>query len=231
MPQDLTTSLLAEILEQRNLQKLIGLKENLWFEAKSKTPYDLSTAIGRYEVAKDVSSFANSEGGYLIIGLRTDRLIEENTDKVVSLDWLKKEEFPISQYRGIIDEYIHPRMENIALKWIGGTNNSELGVGCIYIPPQAENKKHFLIKNVTEGGELLQGIVFGLSRRVKSSNVPFDITEVHRAIQQGKSPVPERLTAMENKMDTVIDTLRKLSQPSQVFPDKILEERIKTIIS
>jgi len=72
MAQDKTT-LISNILDEGNLSKLIGLKEDLWFEIKGKNPYDFNSPDDRYELAKDVTALANAEGGYLIIGLEHDR--------------------------------------------------------------------------------------------------------------------------------------------------------------
>ena len=45
-----------------DLAALQGLKEDQWFDAKRPPGYDLTTPESRFELAKDVSSFANAEG-------------------------------------------------------------------------------------------------------------------------------------------------------------------------
>jgi hypothetical protein len=47
--------------------------EGTWLEGKSK-PYLLSEEPQKWELAKDVASFANAEaGGLIVIGVRTER--------------------------------------------------------------------------------------------------------------------------------------------------------------
>jgi hypothetical protein len=56
----------ARIIASGALGELVGLEEAVDFEAKSEL-YDLDTPGGRYELAKDVSAFANASGGCLVI--------------------------------------------------------------------------------------------------------------------------------------------------------------------
>ena len=98
----MTLESIKGILESRRFPELIGLHEDLWFEAKGNDPYDFATAGGRYELAKDVSAFANAEGGFLIIGLVTERLTETRTEKVTSFDLCGRDQFDVGQYQGII---------------------------------------------------------------------------------------------------------------------------------
>ncbi|MFZ2961291.1 MAG: RNA-binding domain-containing protein [Candidatus Ozemobacteraceae bacterium] len=75
--------------EDGDFAKFIGLKENLWFEAKGSAAYDFTKLHDILEFAKDVSAFANAEGGILIIGLRTEKQTDEQVDVVTTLDLLE----------------------------------------------------------------------------------------------------------------------------------------------
>ena len=88
---------IQEILSSRAFDRFKGLREDSYFEAKGKAPYDLDSAEGRYELAKDVTAFANNEGGHLVIGLQHRRLPNENTDEVQDLDLLPRAAFPDAQ--------------------------------------------------------------------------------------------------------------------------------------
>ena len=80
-----TREVIKKIIETKELDQLIGLREGLYFDAKEKNGYNLDTSNGRYELAKDVSSFANAAGGLLMIGLNTEPLIGQKTEKVRAL--------------------------------------------------------------------------------------------------------------------------------------------------
>ena len=75
---------LADLLKQSRFADLIGMKEDHFFDAKSGAAYDLTKEQGRYELAKDVSSFANENGGFVIVGLTTEILSTEKAEQVKS---------------------------------------------------------------------------------------------------------------------------------------------------
>src|SRR5580658_3470968 len=59
-----------EVLEKLaagDFQSLIGITESAWIDAK-EMPYILDTPKKKMELAKDVSAFANSGGGIIVIG-------------------------------------------------------------------------------------------------------------------------------------------------------------------
>jgi len=75
----MTFEAIKVILDTRQFDQLIGREEDAWFEAKQRSPYDLTPPTGRYELAKDVSAFANADGGLLVVGLTTTRVAETRT--------------------------------------------------------------------------------------------------------------------------------------------------------
>src|SRR5262245_1703642 len=85
-----TIETVAAILAERNLAALQGLREDQWFDAKRAPAYDLMTSAGRFELAKDVSSFANAEGGHIVIGLTTAVVPDEQTEQVNGLELLPR---------------------------------------------------------------------------------------------------------------------------------------------
>jgi len=234
MPEE-TTERVKQILEQRDFSQFIGLEEDQWFEAKGKSPYDLDTARDRYELAKDVSSFANAEGGFIIIGLEMEQLTDKMTEKAASTDLFCEEEFPIEKYNGIIKEHVYPRIKDLSVKWLEDSNHASLGIGCIEIPPQDQNNKLFLIKNVVEDSNILKQIVFGIAQRAHSSNNPLTIHQLHQKIKYGMSTESEKLTRIEDKVDLVLEASHE-SQRRALYeeinaPITKLENRIKRILS
>lgn len=225
-----TKSILSEIIQSKDFSRFIGLKENLWFEAKGKDPYNLDSPIDRYELAKDVSAFANTQGGYIIIGLKQERIEEEMTEKIIDLDLIEEKNFLIDRYVGIINEYIYPLIKGLEIKWAESNKNPGFGIGYILVPSQDENKKYFLVKNVFEENQMMSRIVFGLVQRIDSSNTSLTIGQLHQKLQQGKSPMAERITRIENKIDVMKESLFRPSVSSPASPESIekkIEERIK----
>lgn len=219
---------ILEIIDKKDFLKFIDMKENQYFEAKNGNPYDFGDPNDRYELAKDVSSFANMEGGYLIIGLKTKRLDSEKTDIVTSLDLIKKVDFEEGKFSGVIKEYIYPQIDGLEIKWVGDKGNPGQGIVYIFIPKQNNDKKLFLIKNIIEEGKKLKEIVFGIARRDISSNQPLTIYQLYEKIKYGMSTNSVKLRRIEEKIDVVIKSTAEKEEKAQ---DKLLEKRISNIIN
>jgi len=87
------------ILGSYQFDSLIGLEEDTWLEAKGRNPYDFTTPAGRFELAKDVSAFANADGGILIVGLATILLPAAKTEQITAHDLARNKNFPLSSIR------------------------------------------------------------------------------------------------------------------------------------
>lgn len=174
---------------------------------------------GRYELAKDVSAFANAEGGHIVIGLThkekekedtivrlTHRLPEhEITEEISGLELISEAEFDIHKYKGLIKHYIFPQIDNIEITWQKSAEEKGKGIGHIFIPPQEETKKYFLItRGIVIEGEKLKDNVVGLAIRDGSSNEPISGSEIYKIMLNGKSETAQRLGRIENML-AVID--------------------------
>lgn len=214
------------ILQNRDLSKFKGRKEDLWFEAKESRQYDFSSPQGKYELAKDVSAFANSDGGYLVIGLKTRHLQQERTDEVEELDLIQQDDFDINYYKDIIRKHIS-RLPVYEIFWVEDISQRGRGVGYIYVPPQDSNQKYFLISGIVEDNEKLSGILYGIVQRAGSDNIPFEKERLHNLMQNGKSEASERLGRIEQLIIGFIERVDRGKEPST--EDEILKARITDI--
>lgn len=222
---------IKSILDSGEFDQLIGLKEDLVFEAKGPAPYDLDDPVGRFELAKDVTAFANSSGGYILVGLEHEPLPAEHTDQVKRLQLVKESEFKVSQIVGVLKEYTYPRIHGIVqVTWVASKDDTQLGLGVIYIPNQADVKKPFLIAKVAQEGQAQKEIIIGIARRVGGDNVPLKPVEIYDAIRQGRDPVVERAQRIEEKLDALLK--RPVAGGPQVAADEgaILEARIRDML-
>lgn len=192
------------ILDHHAYPSLIGLREDGWLEAKGGTPYDLDAPEGRYELAKDVAAFANGTGGIVIVGLRTTRNANTQTDEITAYDLCAQATFNATQYASLIAEYIHPAIEGLAVYWVPVNPEGTNGLGIIEVPPQNPDRQYFLIANAVDGGSRIRQFVFGVVRRNESSNDPFTIAQLYGYIRKGKGSLAQRLTSIEDKLDAVL---------------------------
>lgn len=219
---------IRNILITAKFDEFLGMKEDLWFDAKGRPGYDLATPNGRIELAKDISALANSEGGHLIIGLVTEPVAGEQTDQVVALDLLKPEEFDSSRYQGIIRDSVYPEISGLTAAWIESGSAVGQGVGVLFVPQQQEAKKYFLMKRVIEDGVPLKQIVFGIARRVCATTDSLPIAQLYEATQKGRSPAAERMSRLEDKVDSI---LRAVTEPEPKPAADTVDERIKRLLS
>ena len=197
-----TIETIADLLAARNLAGFVGLKEDQWFDAKSPPGYDLATAVGRFQLAKDVSSFANAEGGYIVVGLTTADVPDEQTEQVNGLELLSEAAFNVGAIQGVLNEYLHPRLQGVTVAWVGEIAAAEQGVGVILIPALDHDRRFVLMKQIIDADTPLPQIVFGIAVRHGSNSIPLTVEQLHRICQEGRSSVPERLARIEAKLDS-----------------------------
>jgi predicted HTH transcriptional regulator len=68
----LTLERLESIIQSGDFINLLGESESGIFDCKSEI-YTLTDELSKYELAKDVSSFANANGGYILVGVKTTK--------------------------------------------------------------------------------------------------------------------------------------------------------------
>ncbi|MGB6875600.1 MAG: ATP-binding protein [Candidatus Acidiferrales bacterium] len=220
---------IKRILDNRQFVALIGRDEDTWLEAKGRNPYDFATPAGRYELAKDVTAFANAEGGILLIGLTTAPAAETKTDRITAHDLCPQAEFDVAQYSGIIKEHVYPALRDLKIYWLPVNDEATHGLGVIEVPPQSQNQKYFLMAKVVDSGVELKQIVFGIAKRNDSSNDPFTIAELYKYTQNGKHSVPQTIARVEAKLDAFIEARTRPAAPTKT-PGEVYDERTARIL-
>lgn len=223
------TALIKSILESGEFDSFIGLLEDLHFEAKNSTPYDLDTEKDRYELAKDASSLANSEGGYLVIGLHDEPLRDQRTGRVRALDLFEESALSVARLLGVIKEYVYPPIKNLEIRWIPTAVDNSRGLCYICVPQQAEGKKPFIIVRVFEDSERQKGIVIGITRRVGADNTPMTPHDIYNLVRRGHDPQGQQLTRIEEKLNALGESLAS-SRGVSVDQDAVIRKRISDIM-
>ena len=193
-----------EVLGRGALSEFIGWPEGPHFEAKSE-PYDLDSSLGRYELAKDISAFANTGGGCLVIGLATVKDKGREIDVIGSLSLIAPDAVEENRYVGVLGEYVYPKIAGLDVRFFPHAKEGN-GVVCIFVPPQNPNSRPFLICKVVDSGGLLKQIVAGYVERHEEHNRPLSLQELHRRFNSGSSSTAERLGRIEDKLDMLLDS-------------------------
>ncbi|HLZ13130.1 MAG TPA: RNA-binding domain-containing protein [Candidatus Acidoferrum sp.] len=226
----MTFALVKAKVEARDPNSFVGSFEGLLLDAKL-IPYNLDEPDQRYELAKDVSAFANADGGFILLGFDEDREDPTRSRPVVkSVNPFPAERLPIGNYYGMLKHYIHPEIEGLVIHWLPDSTNPLNGVGIIEVPPQLQERKYFLISNVVENGEEIGQIVFGLVQRVDDNNQPMTRTDLYNLMQHGKHEVPTLLRQMDGKIDALLRHETSQATGSQSAKTRI-QERLNRVES
>src|SRR3989344_1889859 len=192
-------SKLLDIISRADFGVLVGQIENDWFDCKGQ-PYQIDSDEGKRELAKDVSSFANTEGGFIFIGVRTKRSPLHSGDEVEELRPFTQTLVNTVQYRDVIRSWIHPEIEDVDVQWIEIESGSDRGIIIITIPPQKSTIKPFLITRTLDGTGRKVEIVFGYIQRRGDTNQPLAVEGLQKILHSGlhyEEQLKERLDGME----------------------------------
>lgn len=203
-----TLAKIVGIIRSGDLQNFIGIREDEFFDAKSEL-YKLEDEKGRIELAKDVSSFANSGGGYIVLGLKTKDLEDIRAEEVNELNLILADDFKAEQYGCIIEQYVYPKIAGLTVDYIADKKNSDRGLAYICIPPQNDSRKFFLMIKLSDD-KTLPKIMFGIAQRNGTSSEPLDYKQLYKKMQNGVSTTAQHLTSIKESLSVVMGQLEHL---------------------
>ena len=142
---------IVKLIDEARFSELIGEPESNFLDAKSQ-PYQFESGNdAKREFAKDVSAFANSRGGFILVGLATERSSVRATEQISELRAIPQGIFDPDQHLKILSEWLYPIPKNVSVRWVPCGTDVGKGVGVIFIPNQDESLKPVLItKTLTD---------------------------------------------------------------------------------
>jgi hypothetical protein len=151
----LTLQRAVELVRAGFARTLIERPEGPWLEAK-RTPYVLKDKAKKWELAKDVTSFANADdGGLIVIGAHTEP--RNGSDVIVTVKDIPLDLVDAETYRKTIRDKIRPHIEGLEVRAV--EHEAGRGVAFIHIPPQPDDLKPFVVKGVARRGKVLTTFV------------------------------------------------------------------------
>jgi len=225
---EFTIKELEKIISSGDFNPMIGKIENDFFDCKSQI-YDLKNEYSKRELAKDVSSFANLNGGYILVGLKTEDSKTHFGEEIKEINFIDKALVDTGQYNNVINDWIYPKIDGVEVKWIT-TGESVKGVLIIKIPPQKESQKPFLIKKIIEEKKDSE-IIFGYSKRKQDKSESLKIEDIHRAIRDGllyDKNIENRFNNLESVMQPLLKKRHEEEQNNK--NEYIINERVNKIL-
>ena len=187
------------IVSKTDLEKLINnkIEENLELEYKSAD--SIGKSIGKKkEISKDVSAFANSNGGVLIYGIKEfdekdKRHLPQKIDPIdrttYSKEWLEQ----------VINSNISPRINGIKITSISLNNTNEVAY----------------VVNIPKSNTAHQASDLRYYKRFNFENVPIYDYEIRDIMNRKKHPIIDLIFKIEKETCEVesplIDTLSFLN--------------------
>jgi Putative DNA-binding domain len=175
-----------EALESGEFEQFVGAEEGLEIEFKGE-PYRVDARDSqKFELAKDVSAFANAGGGVIIIGAQTEREDQVAVDVVTQLRLLEQGLVDEQQYEAIAADMIYPRLRELQVRFYPSAADRQRGLVAIDVPRQEEIDKYFLIQRpMEEGVDRTPGWLVGLAVRGIGRVEERRIGEIHALINRG----------------------------------------------
>lgn len=219
---------LKEIIDARNFSLLVGEVENAYFDCKGE-PYAIDKETGKMELAKDVSAFANTTGGFILIGIKTEKSDLHWGDEIKELRPFKQDLVDTTQYENVISSWVFPTLENATVEWVKTEEGK--GIVVITIPEQSNNAKPFLNYNAIDGKKRKETF-FGFTQRRSDTNQPAIITDLQKALRSGfhyENQLSTQLESIELLLKQFLDQ-NKVRTTSGAVNKKITELRAESLI-
>lgn len=227
MPLDINK--LEQIIALRQFDALIGEFENEWFDCKAQ-PYHLKDSKSSRELAKDVSSFANTKGGYILLGVQTQINETHLGDEITEIKPFDARLVNRDQYFKLIKEWVYPEVGGIAIDWLPASDEGK-GIVLIKIPPQPEENKPFLIKNVLDEEKQVE-IMFGYAQRRRDNSEPYTVRDLQTALRFGLNydrNVSKRFDDLEEQVRQIIERSKSSVSEENIY--ETIDQRINATLS
>ena len=140
---NLTPGQIVDALARNDANRIIGTDESEQVDFK-RAPYLLTENHQKWELAKDVAAFANKRGGVIVVGVESERQLNEIIESAIAIRPVRKAIVDLPQHRSVIDAWIYPRPEGVDLRWYPPEADQESGLFLIEVPPQRDSIMPFI---------------------------------------------------------------------------------------
>jgi hypothetical protein len=221
---------LAQIVANRDFHRLLGEIEGQFFDAK-RQPYQFDAGMdAKREFAKDVAAFANAGGGYILVGVATEPATLRIGDEVSELRPIERMLFDSDRHRKLLEDWLYPQPKDVTVDWVQYGKDTSKGIGFIFVPPQSERSKPFLITRTLGDKKSTEVLIGYAERRVDRTEVR-NIVEIHQALRTGLNLERELLGKIGNielKMERYFSA--KIEVETMEERDQVLKQRIGRLI-
>ena len=212
--------LIEEIINSGKADKLMHLEETAWLEFHhnyATTAPDPAGSIAKYELAKDCSAIANSGGGYIFTGVKTENINNRMTDYVCEVRGVQEDSFDLQSWRDSLSTMLIPRFTLTDIK--NGLLDTDDGKKVLYlkIPDAKANGLYpIILRNdqwQPDEQHRIKGEAIGLYERYGAGNNILSAEKTQSYIAQGienengDNSFVQELKRLETKIDSLINVV------------------------
>lgn len=188
---------LASIVADAKFEELVAEVEGQFFDVKSQ-PYKFSEGLdAKREFAKDVAAFGNAQGGYILVGFTTKTSITSYGEEIADVHPVPADLFNIDQHIKLLQEWLYPQPVGVQINFVPFGPDSTKGILVVFIPPQNERSKPFLLTKTLTDKKSTDVIIAYVERRLDFTDAR-SVVELHHALRIGLNLERELLGRMDN---------------------------------
>ncbi len=227
MSKTLSIEEVERILTSGNFESLKGAIEDEKLECKSE-PYLLENDHHKLELAKDVSALANSGGGVVLIGAKTEKDPSHLGDEIKEIRPFAQSLIDTERYQNIVTDWIFPTLDNLVVKWWPLASDTGKGIVSILVREQPTSRSPFLITKSVDAKGRLNHILFGFAERRRATASPKSVEELHTLLRDGGiyHTINPKLDAIQEALGR-INLKQTIPRPS---PNDLLKARLDEVI-
>lgn len=218
--KNLSLEEINKILVSNDVEKFIKVEETAYFECRENSyltflANKFDAERNKLNLVKDVTSIANSGGGYICIGLVTLLKTNEKTEYVKEIKSAPSEHIKMQDWEDILASYTIPKFKREWLEYgYSGKDKKIFWIKIADIRQSAEFPILVSLSKKYEEGLSTTREVFGFYQRDRSVNVSYSPEKIHSFIQNGlkdrdKDSQNRYLKSMLEAIDTKFDLLLK----------------------
>jgi hypothetical protein len=215
---------IKNVLEDKRFEDIIGEFENEWLECKVQ-PYDLSREDQKLELAKDITSLANAEGGILLLGYSTKRTEIHGEDQIYEVRGFPEERFRKSQYESVLATWVYPPIDGLEIIKYRVSPGTPSIIVCITVPKAVgPNRPVLVAKSMLDNDRKVETIV-GYFVRKQSHVAHYDVERIHAIFRDGlryDANIRENFSVLHNAIESLRGNAS--AQPPTISEQEIIRD-------
>jgi len=224
MPGTLSIPTVQGVLTSGNLDQLVGAVEHEQLEFKGE-PYRLEQEQEKMELAKDVSALANTRGGIIVIGVRTERNPTYQGDEAREIRPFPQNLVNLDQYRNVLDDWVFPQIRGLMLGWYRSATDPGRGVVAIIVPEEAATDRPYVTTKVLAETGRLVGSHLGYFERTSASVPPKSAAELRNLLKDGL-----RFSELDGRLENIEEFIGRIeagvAQGRTALTEQIVAKRV-----